>query len=101
MTKLLTIEVGHDPEKNEIIYIAHVIANDQEGILILKDLIDDREKDVNFHCEKVKLNYCNQFAYEYIPKECAKGQILIRLNKDMDMDEAIAAISKTIHSLIL
>lgn len=101
MTKLLTIDVQSPKGQEDLTYIINVIANDQENILILKDLIDDREKDKRFHCIGVKLNYCFQHCYELLPPYCAKGQIFVKCNDDVDIDKAIENIAETILSFIL
>ena len=101
MTKLLTIDVQYSKGQKDLIYIINVIANDQENILILKDLIDDREQDKRFHCTGVKLNHCFQHCYEILPPYCTKGQIFVKYNDDIEIDEAIEKLSQIILSFIL
>ena len=102
MTKLLTIDVNFDKSKGEFIYSVNVIANDQENILILKDLIEDREKRTNIHCLGVKLHHTYNYCYELLPAICAKGEIFIRcIDNDVNVPEAVSTIEKIIKSFIL
>ena len=101
MTKLLTIDVQSPKGQEDILYIVNVIANDQENILILKDLIDDREQNKRFHCIGIKLNHCFQHCYEVLPPLCTQGQIFVKCNDNMDIDKAIESIAQIILSFIL
>lgn len=101
MTKLLTIDVNFDKSQNDIIYSINVIANDQENILILKDVLDDQLRTKNYKCIGVKLYYCLQHSFELLPPICAKGQIYVRVNGKMPIDSALSTIEQTILHFIL
>lgn len=102
MTKLLTIEVTHDRNKNEIVYIINVIANDPENILILKDVFEDRAATSGIHCFGVKLKHANQFCYEPLPNFCTSGQLFIQLeDPSIEIPSAINQIAQTIQHFIL
>ena len=100
MTKLLTIDVHYDKKEKEIIYIVNVIANNQENILILADVINEIPSK-NIHCIGVKLNHCFQHCYELLPPLCTKGQIFVKNKSDEDIDKSISTISDTIMKFIL
>lgn len=102
MTKLLTIEVksSTEPLIKGILYEVHVIANDQENILILKDLIEDRGQN-KLHCWSVNLSHCYQKAYELLPEYCTKGKIVIQCTEDLEIPQAMQMISEIILSFIL
>ena len=101
MTKLLTIDVNFDKSQNDIFYSVNVIANDQENILILKDLLDDQLRASDYKCISVKLNHCLQHAFEPLPPICAKGQLHVKTSKDMPIETAISTIEQTILRFIL
>lgn len=102
MTKLLTIEVNHDKRTNEIVYIINVIANDQENILILKDVFEDKAAISGIHCYGVKLNHVQQFCYEPLPSECTSGKLFIRVtDPTIEIPTAIKQIAQIIQCFIL
>lgn len=101
MTKLMTIDVQEDKSEGDLIYIVNVIAKDQENILILKDLFDDRERNGDIHCRGVKLNHCYQHVYELLPHRCTKGQLFVKTDCNMSIENAMDTIEKTILNFIL
>ena len=101
MTKLLTIDVNCEKSQNSINYIVNVIAEKQENILILKDVLDDHLNKLQFHCTGIHLSHCFQHCYELLPSQCTKGMIYVQSNKDTEIDTAIDIIGKTILQHIL
>lgn len=101
MTKLLTIDVNCENSQNNINYIVNVIANKQENIVILKDVLDDHLNGQQFHCTGIHLSHCFQHCYELLPPLCSKGMIYVQSNEDTDIDSAIDVISKIILRHIL
>lgn len=102
MIKLLTIEVSHNKETNEIVYIANVIANLPEDILVLKNVIEDNEATNGIHCYGIKLHHAKQFYYLRIPEDCTSGQLYIQCqNLYESIPAAIHKIAAAIQSFIL
>ena len=101
MTKLLTIDVNCNNSLNNIIYIINVIAEKQENIIILKDVLDDHLNKKQFHCTGIHLSHCFQRCYELLPSLCSKGMIYVQSDEDTDIDSAIDVISKIILRHIL
>ena len=101
MTKLLTIEVNSKLSQNKINYIVNIIADKQENILILKDVLDDHLNQKQFHCTGIHLSHCFQHCYELLPPLCSKGMIYVQSDEDTDINSAIDVISKIILRHIL
>lgn len=102
MTKLLTIEVNHDKETNEIVYIINVIANDQENILILKDVLEDGAAESGIHCYRIQLNHVQQFCYKPLPSNCTSGKLFVRVkDPTIEIPAAINKIAQIIQRFIL
>lgn len=100
MTKLLTIDVDHDKERNEIIFIVKVIADSSQSILVIKDLIDERGKKQNIKCYGVKLHHCKQYATTTINNLAISGEIYVRPEQPEQPDEIPNAMNK-IANIIL
>ena len=101
MTKLLTIDSQFYEPIQDYIYKINVIADNQENIIILKDLIEDQKERTNMHCIKIKLNHCFQQCCQSIPRFCTKGCIYIRCqNQDITIEEAINNIARLIQNFI-
>lgn len=101
MTKLLTIDVNCEKSQTNIKYIVNVIADNQENILILKDVLDDHLNRLQFQCTGIHLSHCLQHCYELLPPLCTKGMIYVLSEGDTEIDTAIDVITKTILRHIL
>ena len=100
MTKLLTIDVDYDKNINEVIFIVTVIANKQENILILKDLIADQGEINGFKCYGCKLHHTKQYCYPVISELAVSGQLYVRCTKEMELLEAMNGIAKILLNFI-
>lgn len=101
MTKLLTVDVNCDKSQVNINYIVNVIADKQEDILVLKDVLDDHLNKQHFNCTGIHLSHCLQECYKYLPTICTKGMIYVQSNKDTEINSAIDIIGETILQHIL
>ncbi|MBR1427171.1 MAG: hypothetical protein IJ581_06930 [Paludibacteraceae bacterium] len=97
MTKLLAIEPDGS-QLNDIVYNVNVIANDQENILILRDVINDNGENAGIECKKVILAYNRQYCYEPLPELSISGRLIVTYK---DKDDDIITCMDNIAKLIL
>ena len=100
MTKLLTIELDSS-SLNEIVYNVNVIANDQENILILRDVINDYGNKLGIICKRVVLGYSRQYSYPLLPEFSVTGKLIINYqNQDDDFITTMDNIAQVILRFI-
>ena len=102
MIKIVTIDITIDKELKEYVYCINIIADKQEDIIVLKDVIDDHEKDTNIHCLGLKLLNCRQHVTTDIQYTCTKGIIYVQAKQNKkSVQEDIQAIEQMIRNFIL
>ena len=94
MTEILNIDVAYDQQRQDDIYLADVLSNNRQDILVLKDVIDDHEHSSLLHCIGIRFKNC-------YANKCTAQVFICNLQHNCSKNAVINSIRTILNKIIL